>query len=81
MQVFYCIFVGLSKASKKNVTVDRILTLEQAAKELLVTERYLTDKIKDGKLIGRKVGKRIYVLYSDLIEFIKTSAKEKPTVE
>jgi hypothetical protein len=56
--------------------VDKILTLENAAIELQVTERYLSDKISEGKLIGRKVGKRIYVLYSDLIEFIKVVGKE-----
>ena len=56
--------------------MDKILTLENAAIELQVTERYLSDKISEGKLIGRKVGKRIYVLYSDLIEFIKVVGKE-----
>lgn len=56
--------------------MDKILTLEDAAKELQVTERYLSDKISEGKLMGRKVGKRIYVLYSDLIEFIKAAGKE-----
>ena len=51
--------------------MDKILTLTQAAAELEVSERYLTDQIKAGKLNGKKVGKRIYILYSDLIEFIK----------
>lgn len=55
--------------------MDKILTLEDAASELKVTERYLMDKISDKKLTAHKVGKRIYILYSDLIEFIKTSAK------
>lgn len=59
--------------------MDKILTLENAAIELQVTERYLSDKISEGKLIGRKVGKRIYILYSDLIEFIKTVGKGAPT--
>lgn len=62
--------------------MDKILTLEDAAAELKMTERYLSDQIKAGKLAAKKVGKRIYVLYSDLIEFIKsgkeaTSEKDK----
>lgn len=51
--------------------MDKILTLQQAAEALQTTDRYLSDNLKSGKLKGYKVGKRIYLLESELIEFIK----------
>jgi excisionase family DNA binding protein len=51
--------------------MESILTLQQAAEALQTTDRYLSDNIKAGKLKAYKLGKRIYILNSELIEFIK----------
>ena len=51
--------------------MDKILTKQQAAELLQTSDRFVADSIKDGKLKAYKVGKRIYILYSELLEFIK----------
>lgn len=51
--------------------MDKILTKQQAAELLQVSDRFIADSIYDKKLRAYKVGKRIYVLYSDILEFIK----------
>lgn len=50
---------------------DDLYTIEQAAEKLQVSERYVRDKISEGKIKGYKQGKRIYVLHTDLIKYIK----------
>jgi len=47
------------------------MTLQQASELLQTTDRYLSDNIKSGKLKAYKLGKRIYLLESELIDFIK----------
>ena len=51
--------------------MEDILTKQQAAELLQCSERLLAESIKDGKLKASKIGKRIVILKSDLIEFIK----------
>lgn len=51
--------------------MESILTLQQAADILQTTDRYLSDNIKAGKLKAYKMGKRIYILNSELIDFIR----------
>lgn len=51
--------------------MDKILTKQQAAELLQTSDRFVADSIKDGKLKAYKVGKRIYILYSEVLEFIK----------
>lgn len=51
--------------------MESILTLQQAAELLQTTDRYLSDNIKAGKLKAYKMGKRIYILNSELIDFIR----------
>lgn len=51
--------------------MDNILTLQAAAELLQTTDRYLSDNIKAGKLKAYKMGKRVYILQSELIEFLK----------
>jgi excisionase family DNA binding protein len=51
--------------------MENILTLQQAAELLQTTDRYLSDNIKAGKLKAYKMGKRIYILNSELIDFIR----------
>lgn len=51
--------------------MDKILTVGQAAEMLETTERYLSDKYKTGELKAYKVGKRVYLLHSELVAFVK----------
>ena len=51
--------------------MENILTLQHAAELLQTTDRYLSDNIKAGKLKAYKMGKRIYILNSELIDFIR----------
>lgn len=51
--------------------MEDILTKQQAAELLQCSERLLAESIKEGKLKASKIGKRIVILKSDLIEFIK----------
>ena len=53
--------------------MDKILTKQQAAELLQVSDRFIADSIRDGHLKAYKVGKRIYILYSELLEFIKNN--------
>ena len=47
------------------------MTLQQAAELLQTTDRYLSDNIKAGKLKAYKMGKRIYIINTELIGFIR----------
>lgn len=51
--------------------MENILTLQQAAKLLQTTDRYLSDNIKAGNLKAYKMGKRIYIINTELIGFIR----------
>ena len=51
--------------------MESILTLQQAADILQTTDRYLSDNIKAGKLKAYKLGKRIYIIHTELIGFIR----------
>ena len=51
---------------------EEIYTITFAAKLLECSERYLRDAISKKKLKGYKKGKRLYILKSDLIEWIKS---------
>jgi excisionase family DNA binding protein len=51
--------------------MDNILTLQAAAELLQTTDRLLSDNIKAGSLKAYKMGKRIYILESELIAFIR----------
>lgn len=48
-----------------------ILTLQGAADMLQTTDRFLSDNIKAGSLKAYKLGKRVYILQSELIAFVK----------
>jgi Helix-turn-helix domain len=48
-------------------------TLEVVAEKLGVTVRYLSDKIGDGSLKASKIGKRLYVLHSSVVDLIKAN--------
>jgi excisionase family DNA binding protein len=62
--------------------MEQILTLQQASEALSTTDRYLSDSIKAGKLKAYKVGKRIYLLQSELVDFVKQHPyKEKGTTK
>jgi excisionase family DNA binding protein len=50
--------------------MESIMTLQQAAELLQTTDRYLSDNIKAGKLKAYKMGKRIYIINTELIGFI-----------
>jgi excisionase family DNA binding protein len=51
--------------------MEDILTKQQAAKLLDCSERLIAESIKEGKLKASKIGKRIIILKSDLVDFIK----------
>jgi len=51
--------------------MESIMTLQQAAEILQTTDRYLSDNIKAGKLRAYKMGKRIYIINTELIGFIR----------
>lgn len=51
-------------------------TLEYIEKTWDLKVRFLREKIKDGSLIGKKVGVSYYVLHSDLLIFIENSKRE-----
>ena len=51
--------------------MESIMTLQQAAELLQTTDRYLSDNIKVGKLRAYKMGKRIYIINTELIGFIR----------
>lgn len=57
--------------------MDKILTLQQAAEMLQTTDRFVSELMKDGQLKGHKVGKRLYILESELIEFVKSQPYHK----
>jgi excisionase family DNA binding protein len=48
-------------------------TLEQLAERLGTTTRHLQNKIGEGKLKASKIGKRLIVTNSDVLDFIKAS--------
>ena len=47
-------------------------TIEQAAQRVGFGERYLMDAINDKSLKAYKTGKKLFILHSDLIEFVKS---------
>ena len=47
-------------------------TLEHIEKVWNIGIRFLREKIKDGSLPAKTVGKKYFVLHSDLIDFIKS---------
>ncbi len=47
-------------------------TLEHIDKVWDIKVRYLREQIKNGKLVAKVVGKKYFVLHSDLFDFIKT---------
>lgn len=47
-------------------------TLEHIEKVWNIGIRYLREKVKDGSLPAKVVGKKYMVLHSDLLEFVKT---------
>lgn len=51
--------------------MENILTLQQAAELLQTTNRYLSDNIKAGNLKAYKMGKRIYIINTELVGFIR----------
>ena len=51
--------------------VQDILTIEEVATKLQVSERYVRDNIGNKELKAYKRGKRVYVLFTDLVEWIK----------
>jgi hypothetical protein len=51
--------------------MDNILTLQGAADMLQTTDRFLSDNIKASSLKAYKLGKRVYILQSELIDFVK----------
>jgi excisionase family DNA binding protein len=51
---------------------DTILTVEQAAEILNLTNRTVGDLLRAGRLVGYKKNRQWYLLYSDLIAYIKT---------
>lgn len=48
-----------------------ILTIEEVAAKLQVSERYVRDNVNNKELKAYKRGKRVYVLFTDLVEWIK----------
>ena len=51
--------------------VQDILTIEEVAAKLQVSERYVRDNVNNKELKAYKRGKRVYVLFTDLVEWIK----------
>ena len=51
-------------------------TLEYIEKTWDLKVRFLREKIKDGSLLGKKVGVSYYVLHSDLLQFIENCKRE-----
>lgn len=50
---------------------NEILTVEQVVEKLKCSERYVRDAISDGEMRAYKRGHRYYILYEDLVAFIK----------
>lgn len=55
---------------------DDFFTVEAVAEKLKVSERYVNACIREGKLKAYKQGKRHYIFFSDLVNFIKTEHSE-----
>lgn len=53
-------------------------TLEYIEETWDLNVRFLRERIKDGSLVGKKVGVAYYVLHSDLLDYI-TKIKTKST--
>ena len=51
---------------------ERILTVEDVSELLKVSERSIRDAINSKELIAHKRFGRWYLIYSDVLEFIKT---------
>lgn len=51
---------------------DEIYTVEQLATKLGVTERTISDAIRDGEIKGYKKFKKWYVTHEQLLEFLKS---------
>lgn len=52
--------------------VDNFYTIEEAADKLKVSERTIRDAVNSGELKAYRKGKRVYILQSDIVEFIKS---------
>lgn len=50
---------------------EQIYTIDQVADKLKVSERYIRDNINRKELKAFKRGKRMYILHSDLVEWIR----------
>lgn len=55
---------------------NEIYTVAQLAIKLEVTERTISDAIRDGRLKGYKQFKRWYVTHEQLLAFLATNQKE-----
>lgn len=64
----------MDKEIEKTVIVGQMdfYTLEQLSERLGTTTRHLQTLISNNKLKAAKVGKRLIVLNSDVIEFLKS---------
>jgi excisionase family DNA binding protein len=51
--------------------MEDFYTTEQLAEKMGTTERYIADLCRAGKMKSYKIGKKIYVIHSELMEFIR----------
>lgn len=56
--------------------MDTIYTIAELANKLDVTERTLTDAIKDGRLKGYKQFRKWYITQTQLLEFLQSNQDE-----
>lgn len=52
--------------------IDEILTIETASAKMNVSTKYLRDCIRNGELKATIRSNKFFILYSDLIEFVRT---------
>lgn len=52
--------------------IDNFYSIEETAEKLKVSERTIRDAVNGGELKAYRKGKRVYVLQSDIVEFIKS---------
>ena len=52
--------------------VERILTLKEASEMLGLAERTVKEKVASGEIVGYKPSKQIYLLFSDLLAYVKS---------
>ena len=51
---------------------EQLMSQKEAAERLELSERAVGDLLRAGKLQGHKKGKRWYVLFSDILTYIKS---------